>query len=69
VDNRRKLGFKIYTLRQKSGLTQTELAEKAQISVKYLQNLEGRNPKNPSFDVLVRIAKALNTELWKLLKF
>lgn len=50
-------------LRIKAGLTQEELAKRAGISVKYLQNLESDNPKNPTLITLSKLAKGLNVVL------
>lgn len=58
---------RLRTLRKEAELTQEELAKKATISVKYLQNLEGSNPKNPSLLTLEKIAKGLNVPLIKLI--
>ena len=53
-ENRRKLGF-----------TQAELAEKADISTHYVAMIElARN--FPSADILERLAKALNIEVYEL---
>ena len=58
-DSLASLSKRLRILREKAELTQEELARKAGISVKYLQNLEGMNPKNPSLLTLEKIAKGL----------
>jgi transcriptional regulator with XRE-family HTH domain len=63
-----KLGKNIRILRIKLKLTQEELAHKAGISTKYLQNLEGKNPKNASVITLEKLAKGLEIPIWKILK-
>jgi XRE family aerobic/anaerobic benzoate catabolism transcriptional regulator len=63
-----KLGENIRALRIKLKLTQEELAHKAGISTKYLQNLEGKNPKNASIVTLEKLAKGLEIPIWEILK-
>lgn len=47
--------------REKMGITQKELAEKAGISTTFMCDIEqGRN--NPSIDVAIRLAKALKVK-------
>lgn len=49
----------IKTLRIKKNLSQTQLAEKASITQAYLSLLETGKKKNPSLEILQRIAAAL----------
>jgi len=63
-----KLGENIRALRIKRKLTQEELADKAGISTKYLQNLESKNPKNASVVTLEKLAKGLEIPIWEILK-
>ncbi len=63
------LGKNIRTLRRKQKLTQEELAGRAHISLKYVQNLEGKKPQNPSLVILQKLADGFDVPLWKLLKF
>lgn len=56
------IGEKIKTLRKQNGLTQVNLAEKANISRSYLADIE-RDRYNASVDVLKLIAAALNVPL------
>lgn len=46
-------------LRNRKGLTQEELAEKLDISVRYVQQLEGINCPNVKIDTIAVLAKAL----------
>lgn len=55
------LGKAIKKLRNKEGLTQSELADKIGKTRGFIANLEG-NIYNPSLDTLRDIAKALNVE-------
>ena len=68
-DVRHQLGQKIKALRVKLGLTQDELAWRAGISTKFLQNLEGKTPKKATIITLQKIAIGFKIPLWKLLKF
>lgn len=63
------LGKHIRILRRKHQLTQEELAGRAHISLKYVQNLEGKTPQNPSLVILQKLADGFGIPLWKLLKF
>lgn len=65
----RKLGKRIRELRDKHDLTQEELAARADISLKYLQNLEGKNPKKATVVTLSKLGKGFGLPLWKFLKF
>lgn len=53
--------------RLKRSLTQEELAEKADLSDKYISDLE-RGQFSPSLDKLQKIAESLDIETYKLLK-
>ncbi len=68
-DTSHQLGIQIRSLRRKYDLTQEELAGRSRISLKYIQNLEGKNPQNPSLEILQRLADGFGIPLWKLLKF
>lgn len=61
------LSKRLRELRKDAGLTQEELAKRAGISVKYLQNLEGEDPKNPSLLTLDKISKGLEVSISQLL--
>jgi transcriptional regulator with XRE-family HTH domain len=63
---RRIVGRKIRTCRKRSQLSQEELAEKADLSYKYLGEVE-RGYVNISLDSLVRIARALGVRLRDLI--
>ncbi len=65
-DKLTSLSKRLRALRKESGLTQEQLARKADISVKYLQNLEGATPKNPSLLTLEKIAKGLGLTIHAL---
>jgi len=56
-------------LRKKHKLSQEKLAGLSHISLKYIQSLEGKKPRNPSLDILQKLADGFGIPLWKLLKF
>jgi len=58
----RLLGFRIRELRRQAGLTQSELAEKASLSLNFIGTVErGRNV--PSLMTLFRIARSLGASV------
>ena len=62
------LGKQIANLRSKKGLTQEKLAELVNYSPNHISKLESART-NPSFELLVNIAKALDIELKELFNF
>ena len=64
---RQILSKNIKLLRKQRSLSQIELAEKADISIPFLSNIE-RSNKWPYPDTLVKIAQALNVEVYELFK-
>jgi transcriptional regulator with XRE-family HTH domain len=65
---RRRLGAVVKRAREVRGLTQVELAKKAQLSQGYVSKLEVGDQKNPSIAVLKRLAKALGVPVAELLE-
>ncbi len=63
----RLAGHNIRLYRQKKGLTQEALAVKAKMNRPYLSDME-QGTKNPSLDMLDRIAKALDITVIELLQ-
>ena len=61
------LGRRIRSLREVRTWTQQELGEKADINYKFLGEIE-RGQQNPSFQILVKIATALDVELPELFR-
>jgi transcriptional regulator with XRE-family HTH domain len=64
---RRAVGQNVRSLRLRLGLTQEELAEKAEFHWTYVSGVE-RGRYNISLDSLVRLAKALGIKPFELLK-
>lgn len=60
------IGDKIKFFRNKAGITQQQLAEKAKIDRSMISKLENNNAK-PSLDTLCEIATALGIDITKLL--
>jgi transcriptional regulator with XRE-family HTH domain len=64
---RQILGKNIKLLRSQRSLSQIELAERADISIPFLSNIE-RSNKWPYPDTLVKLARALGVEVYELFK-
>ena len=64
-DLRHILSKNLKLLRNQRSLSQMELAEKANISIPFLSNIE-RSNKWPYPDTLVKIAEALDVEVYEL---
>ena len=63
----RRLDAVIRQLRERKNLTQEELAKKAGITRSHLSLLEAGHRRNPSLDVLKRLARALGVPVTELL--
>jgi len=55
------------TLREKKGLSQVTLAARAKVGRTYIVKLESGDKKNPSLEILQRLAKALGVPVTELL--
>lgn len=62
------IGRRIRELRKKMGLSQEELSERAEITPNYLSRIE-RGTENPTLDALIRLADALEVEMWEMFDF
>lgn len=62
------IGTNIGKIRKLRGYTLSELAEKAKISKSYLSNIERNVNKNPSIEVIKKLARVLDVDLNILLK-
>lgn len=65
---RKKFAKNLVEHRKKRELTQEELAEKLEISVRYVQQLEGKSTPNVKLDTIETLAKVLRTKPSELLK-
>ena len=62
------IGIKIGFYRRKAGMTQSELAERADLTLSYISQLESPNlPYCPSIKSLFTIAKVLGVKASKLI--
>ena len=68
MDIKRAVGKRIKIVRQRNGLTQDQLAEQVGLSPKYISGIE-RGVENPTMDILLRVAKALEVEPYDLFLF
>lgn len=65
--SKQRMAKMIKALREQKGLSQPELAKRAQVSQSYIAMLETGEKKNPSLDVLQRLAKVLEVKVGELL--
>ncbi len=61
------LARNLRTIRQQRGLSQEELAHRAGMDRTYVSSLE-RGVYGATIDMVEKIARALGTEVWELLK-
>lgn len=59
---KKEFGERVKTTREKAGLTQLEVAEKADMTVNYYAMIE-RGEVNPSFEKIKAIAKVLKIKV------
>ncbi|HEV8714435.1 MAG TPA: helix-turn-helix transcriptional regulator [Candidatus Binatia bacterium] len=62
------LGQQVRILRQSKNLTQAELAEKAEVGMKYVGEVE-RGRTNPTLRLVWRLSEALGVEVFELFLF
>lgn len=67
-DISRLIGENIRSLRRTKGLSQEQLALRAEINASYMGQVE-RGEKNPTIDVLNKISQALQTPLEQIINF
>jgi transcriptional regulator with XRE-family HTH domain len=67
VSLRTRFGVKLRKVRLSRGWTQEQLAEKADVSLNFL-NLIERGQRAPSFDNLERLAKVLRVPVYELFR-
>ena len=63
-----RLSGVLQTLREGAGMTQRDLAAKAKVTPGYVAQIEMGMKKNPSLDVLKRLARALGVPVARLLE-
>ncbi len=57
-----KIGKRLQAIRKSNGYTQEQLAEKVEVSVRYISDVEQDRAK-PSYEVLIRICNIFETSL------
>jgi transcriptional regulator with XRE-family HTH domain len=67
MEARRRIAVNIQRLRRERGLSQEELGAQADVHQTYLSQVEGAK-RNPSIDVLERIANALKIDIAELFR-
>ena len=67
MDIKKMIGERIKELRGRKNVTQEQLSEKVEINVKYLSSIE-RGKENPTLDVFIRIAKALDVDIGNIFR-
>jgi len=56
------------TLRERQDITQEQLARRAKVARSYVAPIESGRKKNPSLDIVKRLARALGVSVGGLLK-
>lgn len=57
---------RIKEIREQKGITQMDLARITELSVGYICHLEKGSRKNPSYNTMTKIAKALDEKITKV---
>jgi transcriptional regulator with XRE-family HTH domain len=68
MNKRFLMGRRLKELRQRSGLSQEQLAEKARTSPNYVSRME-RGTENPTFNMLLKLSHALDIKPLELFDF
>ncbi len=68
MEIKRLVGSRIKQLRKAKGLSQEVLAEKADLSNKYLSSIE-RGNENPTLDTFIKLAQAMDVEFFELFHY
>jgi len=68
METKKLVRLRIKELRKSRGLSQKQLAEKADINAKYLSRME-RGTENPTLDMLIKLSRALEVEMWEMFDF
>jgi transcriptional regulator with XRE-family HTH domain len=64
----RKVGDLVRELREAQGLTQAQLAERAQVALSYITVIEAGQQDDPPRQILQRVARALGVTAKRLLE-
>jgi transcriptional regulator with XRE-family HTH domain len=63
----RKIGVTLKRLREAKGLSQLQLAKRADVAQAYISEMEAGDKKNPGIETLRKLAKALGVPVAELL--
>ena len=63
-----RFGKEVRRLRNKTGWTQKELAKRAGLSRRYLQEIESKNPPDVTIDTLKKIADGFRRNISEILR-
>ena len=69
INTRKNFGKSLKKFRKEKGFTQEQLALRCGIDYKYLQEIEGKNPPNISIDMIEKLAKGLEIQIYQLFEF
>jgi len=61
------LGDELRKAREEAGMTQEQVASTAHVTREYVSHLE-RDEYSPTLEVLLRLAAAMKTQAWKLVR-
>ena len=61
------LGNELRKAREEAGMTQEQVASSARVTREYVSHLE-RDEYSPTLEVLLRLAAAMKTQAWKLVR-
>lgn len=65
---RRKFAINLQKIRINKNLTQEQMAERLQVTVRYYQRLESKNPPNVKIETIAKLAKELKVSASELVK-
>lgn len=68
MNEKTSIGKRIGELRRKRGLSQEQVAERAEINPNYLSRIE-RGKENPTLDMLIKLSHALGAEMWEMFDY
>lgn len=68
MDEKNLIGRRIKELRKKQGLSQEQVAERANINPNYQSRIE-RGKENPTLNMLIKLCHGLNVEMWEMFDF
>jgi transcriptional regulator with XRE-family HTH domain len=68
MNEKKLIGRRVNELRKMRGLSQEQLAEKADTSQNYLSRMEW-GTENPTLDMLLKLSRALEVEMWEMFDF